>query len=169
MKRLIAILFLLSAFQISAFAATWYVSSAVSSSGNGQSWASAWKNSTDILWGSISAGDTIYFDGGSSGLSYSAFSTIAASGTSGNYITIARSTESGRDGIVTIATPFGITGSYVKFDGGSYKLVSGTTYRCGIVFTCSGNTSSPVNAIGGGALNISGARPWFRYCYFNGT
>jgi hypothetical protein len=169
MTKLASILFLLSTFQISALSASWYVSSTVGSSGDGTSWGTAWKTPSNIVWGSVAAGDTVYFDGGSSGLSYAAFSTITASGTAGNYITIARSTESGRDGIVTIAAPFGITGSYIKFDGGAYKLVSGTTYRCGIVFTCSGNTTSPVNAMGGGAINCSGNNPWFRYCYFNGT
>lgn len=167
MRRILSILFLLCSFNL--HAASWYVSSTVGSSGAGTSWGAAWKNSTDIVWSSISAGDTIYFDGGSSGLSYSAFNTITASGSAGNYITIARSTDSGRDGIVTIAGPFGISGSYVKFDGGAYKLVSGTTYRCGIVFTCSGNTTSPVSAMSGGCINVSGNHPWFNYCYFNGT
>lgn len=150
------------------FGASWYVSSTVSSSGNGQSWATAWKNSSNIQWGSVSAGDIIYFDGGASGLSYGAFSTITASGTANNPITIARSTESGRDGIVTIATPFVISGSYIKFDGGGYKLVSGTTYRCGIVFTCSGNVFAG-NIPSGAAVAVTGQRPTFRYCYFNGT
>lgn len=150
-------------------AATWYVSSTVASSGNGQSWATAWKNSSNIQWGSIAAGDTIYFDGGTSGLSYGAFSTITASGTANNYITIARSTEPGRDGIVTIATAFTISGSYIKFDGGGYKQVSGSSaYRCGIVFTCSGNTFAG-SIPSGAAVAATGQRPWFRYCYFNGT
>lgn len=149
-------------------AANWYVSSTVASSGNGQSWATAWKNSSNIQWGSIAAGDTIYFDGGPAGLSYGAFSTITASGTAANYITIARSTEPGRDGIVTFATAFTISGSYIKFDGGGYKQVSGNTYRCGIVFTCSGNTFAG-SIPSGAAVAATGQRPWFRYCYFNGT
>jgi hypothetical protein len=158
---------------VSVQAANWYVSSIVSSSGNGQSWATAWKNSNNIQWNSISPGDTIYFDGGSSGLSYGAFGTISASGTSGNYITIARSTESGRDGIVTMATPCSITGSYIKFDGGGYKQVVGSVntfggplYQCGIVFTCNSSTGS---FLGGQSVSVTGQRPWFRYCYFNGT
>ena len=149
-------------------AANWYVSSTVATSGNGTSWATAWKNPANITWGSISAGDTIYMDGGTSGLSYGAFGTITTSGTSANYITIARSTESGRDGIVTIPTPLTISGNYIKFDGGSYKQVSGTTYRCGIVFTCS--SSAIVGSIpSGSAVSVTGQRPWFRYCYFNGN
>jgi len=150
-------------------AASWYVSSTVGASGDGRSWASAWKNSNNIQWSSVSPGDTIYFDGGSSGLSYSAFGTISASGTANNYITIARSTEAGRDGIVTIATAFTITGSYIKFDGGGYKQVSGSSaYRCGIVFTCSGNTFAG-SIPSGSAVAVTGQKPWFRYCYFNGT
>jgi hypothetical protein len=149
-------------------AATWYVSATVASSGNGQSWATAWQNSSNIPWGTISAGDTIYFDGGTVGRSYGAFTTITASGTSANYITIARSLEPGRAGIVTIATPCVISGNYIKFDGGGYLLVGGNTYRCGIVFTCS--TRAATGSIQTGAsVAVTGQRPWFRYCYFNGT
>lgn len=145
-----------------------YVSGSVAVSGNGNSWATAWKTPANINWASVAAGDTIYLDGGPSGMSYGAFNTITASGTSNNYITIARSTEPGRDGIVTIATPFLVSGSYVKFDGGGYKQVSGNTYRCGIVFTC--NSRANTGSIQTGAsVAATGQRPWFRYCYFNGT
>ena len=142
-------------------------SSIVSSSGNGQSWTTAWKNSNNIQWNSISPGDIIYFDGGSSGLSYGTFGTISASGTSGSYITIARSIEAGRNGIVTIATPFMISGSYIKFDGGGYMLVSGGVntfggplYRCGIVFTC--DSSSYTGTVpSGAAVGATGASRGF--------
>ncbi len=147
-------------------AALWYVSQTVATSGDGKSWSTAWKNSSNITWGSILPGDTIFFDGGPSGLSYGAFSTITASGTATNYITIARSLESGRDGIVTFATPTSITGSYIKFDGGGYKQVSGNTYRTGIVFTCN---SAAGSFTGGQAVNITGQMPIMRYVYFNGT
>src|SRR5690349_15301315 len=89
---------------LSAEAATKYVSGSVLVSGNGNSWLTAWKSPANINWSSIAPGDTIYLDGGLLGMSYGAFSTITASGTSNNYITIARSTELGRDGMVTIAT-----------------------------------------------------------------
>ncbi len=152
----------------SAQSASWYVSGAVVSSGNGNSWATAWKNPANINWSSVAPGDTIYLDGGASGMSYGAFATITASGTSSNYITIARSTEPGRDGIVTIATPFIIAGSYLKFDGRGYQPVGGNSYRCGIVFTCNSRVwASGIPA--GSAIAATGQRPWFRYCYFNGT
>jgi len=160
---------------ISAPATNWYVSGSVSSSGNGSSWATAWKTPANIAWTSISPGDVIYFDGGTSGMSYGSFGTITASGTSTSYITIARSTESGRDGIVTIATPFLISGNYIKFDGGGYKPVTGSVntfggplYRCGIVFTCD-SSSYTATVPSGASIAASGANPWFRYCYFNGT
>jgi len=169
MKNIFSIIALMVC--ISARGANWFVSSTVGTSGNGQSWATAWKNSGNIVWGSISAGDTIWFDGGSSGLSYSSFNQTGANGTAGNYITIARSTETGRDGIVTFATPIGISGNYIKFDGGGYKQVSGTTYRCGIVFTCSSVTITAGGGsfTGGQSVNCGGSLPWFKYCYFNGT
>ncbi len=151
-----------------AHAANWYVSGSVAASGNGNSWATAWKTPGSINWAAVSPGDTIFLDGGAAGMSYGAFATITASGTSTNYITIARSTEPGRDGIVTIATPLVLSGSYVKFDGRGYKPVGANTYRCGIVFTC--NTRTWASGIPAGAsVVVTGQRPSFRYCYFNGT
>jgi len=166
-RHMIGAMLLLAA--LTSNAATWYVSTAASGANNGTTWENAWENTTDINWASISAGDTIYLDGGASGLSYAAFNTITADGSAGNYITIAASTESGRNGIVTIATPFVVSGDYIKFQGNGYKLVSGTTYRCGIVFTCTGRTLSPVSYAGGQSINTTGLSPWFNYCYFNGS
>ena len=148
------------------YSTEWYVSSEVSTSGNGISWSTAWKNSGDIGWSSVHPGDIIWFDGGNSGRSYSAFGTISASGTSSNYITIASSPEPGRNGIVTIATPISITGNYIKFDGGDWKQVIGNTYRAGIVFTCDSSTGSFAS---GQSVSVTGQRPWFKYVYFNGT
>lgn len=161
-KLILSVLTIVSiSFQIDA--ATWYVDRGATGSNNGQSWANAWNNTTSINWGSVTAGDTIYIAGGS----YSSF-TATSSGTANNYITIARSLEAGKDGIVTIATPVTLSGNYLKFDGGGYKQVSGNTYRCGIVFTCSSATGTSI-VPSGGAVVASGNRPWFKYCYFNGN
>jgi hypothetical protein len=54
-----------SSMLISSKAATWYVDSSVSTSGNGTSWANAWANVTAVS--GVSAGDTVYISGGSSG------------------------------------------------------------------------------------------------------
>jgi hypothetical protein len=43
----------------------YYVDDQISASGAGDSWASAWKNFSDINWKAIQPGDTIYISGGS--------------------------------------------------------------------------------------------------------
>ena len=59
-----------------ASAADYYVSRSGSNSG-GTSWATAWSNLDQISWNVLSPGDTVYIDGGSSGLQYSGFTTRA--------------------------------------------------------------------------------------------
>jgi hypothetical protein len=51
-----------------AYASTWYVDSTVGTSGDGTSWATAWKNLGNIS-SSVVAGDTVYLSGGPSGSS----------------------------------------------------------------------------------------------------
>jgi len=48
-------------FCLRARAAEWYVDAGVDNPGNGQSWATAWKNTDDIVWASVVSGDTIWF------------------------------------------------------------------------------------------------------------
>ena len=71
----------------SAQAAAWYVDSSVASSGNGQSWGTAWKNLSNIS--GVSAGDTVYISGGPSGSTrtYSASSWAIPTGSAGRPIT----------------------------------------------------------------------------------
>ena len=80
-------------------AANRYVDSAVASSGNGQSWATAWKTIGDIT--GVSAGDTVYFSGGSSGKSYSVSNWTPRAGTKANPITYAVGQDAGHTGMVT--------------------------------------------------------------------
>ncbi|HZH27651.1 MAG TPA: choice-of-anchor Q domain-containing protein [Azospirillaceae bacterium] len=82
--------------------ATYYVNNAVSSSGNGTSWSSAWKSFANIPWSSVKPGDTIYVSGGSSGRTYTETLNVGASGAAGAPITIAKSTEPGHNGPVVI-------------------------------------------------------------------
>jgi hypothetical protein len=80
----------------SASAATWYVDSSVSASGNGQSWPAAFKT---VQEGSshASPGDTVYISGGGVGATrtYSVVAWTPASGTSGNLITYRIGQEAG--------------------------------------------------------------------------
>jgi hypothetical protein len=68
----------------------WYVDSSVASSGNGQSWATAWKSFSSIQWSGINPGDTLYISGGPSGntKTYTESWSVQKGGTAGQPITI---------------------------------------------------------------------------------
>jgi hypothetical protein len=87
-------------------AASWYVDNAVASSGNGQSWATAFKNSSNIVWSNVHAGDVIYISGGPSGGTQTyteSWFIVGASGAAGNPIIIAvDSTNASHNGTVGI-------------------------------------------------------------------
>jgi hypothetical protein len=102
----------------SANSANWYIDNAVGSSGNGQSWATAWKAFSNVVWGSggIVAGDTLYISGGSTIKTYNATGNsmlrVGASGTSGSPITIATGAKS--------PSPTGHNGTVIFAGGGNY-------------------------------------------------
>ncbi|MGZ3805570.1 MAG: hypothetical protein ACXVB4_15240, partial [Pseudobdellovibrionaceae bacterium] len=83
-----AILFFLLFSAATARGANWYVDNAVVTSGNGQSWASAFKNFSNITWSSINPGDTIYISGGVTSQTYTSPLDLGASGTAANRIII---------------------------------------------------------------------------------
>src|SRR4030042_1125173 len=73
-------------------AASWYVDNAVAASGNGQSWATAFKNFSNIAWSNVHAGDVIYISGGPSGetqIYTESWSIVSVGGAAGNPITFA--------------------------------------------------------------------------------
>ncbi len=105
-----------------------FVDNAISSSGNGESWSTAWKFFDDIDWNVIDPGDTLYISGGSTSKTYVNDLIISKSGTSGNYIVVTKGISAGHNGTVIIdaaTTPFidiGGSRSYVEianisFDG----------------------------------------------------
>ncbi len=109
----------LSAASQSAIAANWYVDNAVGTSGNGQSWASAFKNFSNISWSSIKPGDTLYISGGATSKTYTSTLTISASGTASSKITVRTGQDSGHNGTV-ILDGGGINvayANYVTIDG----------------------------------------------------
>lgn len=86
-------------------ATTWYVdNAAMAGANNGTSWANAWTNTTQIVWGGagVVAGDTVKVSGGSSGKTYLNGITVGASGTLSNRITIQNGQESNHDGVALI-------------------------------------------------------------------
>jgi|SRR5579872_2515283 len=104
---------------------TYYLDGSVAVSGNGTSWASAWKSFNNIA--GLRPGDTVYISGGSSGQTYNTGAFLSPSGTSGNPITYKVSSDAGHNGVVTINCANTCSGgqygnfiygvSWVTFDG----------------------------------------------------
>lgn len=91
MKRILNIIYavvLILLLSYQTFATDWYVDNAVGTSGNGLSWATAWKNLSDINWTSVQPGDYIYVSGGATSKTYNETLTPTKSGTSGNPVHI---------------------------------------------------------------------------------
>lgn len=81
---------------------SFYVDGSIAQSGNGASWASAWKTFDAINYGALRPGDVVFISGGGSGLVYTQPLTVRASGAAGQRIRFIRATEAGRNGPVTI-------------------------------------------------------------------
>lgn len=80
-----------------------YVDGAAASSGNGSSWASPWKGLSNISWGAVRPGDTVYISGGVNGETYAGQAlNIGASGAPGAPITIEPGIDPGHNGAVTL-------------------------------------------------------------------
>ena len=125
MKKLFFTWLFLTSFCMSnpSFAADWYVDKDASGTNNGTSWTNAWTSFSAINWSSISANDTLYIDGGTTGKTYNETLNIGKSGTnSSNPIHIKTGAahptlSSGHDGLVTI------TSSGIGIDFNSYDYV----------------------------------------------
>lgn len=85
MKRI----FLFVLLSIPLIAGNRYIDGRVASSGNGQSWATAWKTFSNIVWNQLSPGDTLFVSGGTDSVVYSGqFSITDGGGTQKNPIHI---------------------------------------------------------------------------------
>jgi hypothetical protein len=102
----------------------WYVDNSVGSSGAGTSWAAAWKDFNNIVWGGagVLAGDTIYISGGSVSQTYNAQKfTVGASGGAGNPITVTAGIDAGHTGTVIIdGTTTSVPGDNGLLDNNSF-------------------------------------------------
>jgi hypothetical protein len=106
---------------------THYVSKNVSTSGDGSTWNSAWKELANINWSTIKPGDTIKIDGGPAGnsLGYATTLTVGADGIAGSPIKIESSDESGRNGQVLITAQYNGTSGYRNgIDIGDHKFIT---------------------------------------------
>ncbi len=116
----------------SAHAATWYVDSSVGTSGNGMSWATAWKALSNVT--GVKAGDTVYISGGASGNSqtYSVSSWSPAGGAAGNPITYQIGQDSAHNGTAVFS------GSGTWFGGANNVIISGNAGDGAMHFSCTG-------------------------------
>src|SRR5215467_9237920 len=82
-------------------ATTYYLDSSVNTSGDGRSWATAWKSFSNIT--GVQPGDTVYVSGGSTSQAYSLSSWTPVGGSSGSPITYAVGQDAAHNGIVAIS------------------------------------------------------------------
>lgn len=87
------------------YATNFYVDKNASGQNNGTSWSNAWITFSDINWNLIQPGDVVYISGGTDSTVYYERLIIGKGGTSGNYVTVRNSYESGHNGKVIIEDP----------------------------------------------------------------
>lgn len=160
--------------------ANWFVSKSATGANNGTSWANAWTDLDQIAWVSVQPGDVIAVDGGptrcsnlaqgydfvnhassrpglTEGMLYTGLLAPTVDGTSGNQITIRKSTEAGRDGTVVI---FGGRATLLPEANQASYSVSGTGRDFGIdlrgrkYITLDGVTRSGIVVYGAGASGL---------------
>ena len=85
-----------------AMATTYYLDGSVGTSGDGRSWATAWKSFSNIT--GLQPGDTVYVSGGTSSQAYSLSDWTPTGGSPGNPVTYAVGQDSGHNGIVAISS-----------------------------------------------------------------
>ncbi len=128
----------------------WYVSPNASAAlpSDGRSWNSAWRSLSTINWNSVLPGDTIFLDGGYSGIVYSSSLKVQKSGTASRRIFIKQSTEFGHYGTVYIrGQSVGI-----EIPNRAYISVIGSRWRGIIIDNCS---FAGVKVSGTGATAVS--------------
>lgn len=86
--------------------ANWYVDNTATGANDGTSWANAWTNFANVIWGpgGVKAGDTLFISGGSVSQTYTAIGdsmlNVGAAGTSTSPITVQVGQDSGHNGLV---------------------------------------------------------------------
>jgi parallel beta-helix repeat protein len=93
----------------------WFISKNGDNS-DGMSWSTAWNEMEKIDWAAVQPGDTIYIDGGPSGMAYTTTLAVGKGGNEGQRIFIQRSEDAGHDGKVTIGY-ISVGYPYITIDG----------------------------------------------------
>ncbi|MCU1271977.1 MAG: Peptidase in kexin sedolisin [Acidobacteriaceae bacterium] len=127
----------------SAVGTTFYVDSSVSSSGNGQSWATAWRTFSNIT--GLQPGDTIYVSGGTTSQTYTLDSWMPSGGTSASPISYKVGQDAGHNGTVI-------------FQGGNHWLGSGGTGTLQYI------TINGIGSDGTNHMTVQGYSDYVVYC-----
>ena len=128
----------------------WYVDSDVAVSGDGRSWAGAWKRFADIDWVNIQPGHTIWVSGGT----YTEEVRVQRSGTAANPIRLKASQEAGHNNKVIINGSLGAYGyNYIIFDGAKSDTAAKPTTTFEVKTLVPANTNWQVK---GFVLNTTG-------------
>ena len=143
-----------------AIAATYYVDSSVVTSGNGQSWATAWKNFSNIT--GLNPGDAVYVSGGATSQAYTLSNWTPQGGTSGNPITYAVGQDAGHNGIVSITSSNFLTGTIhdVVIDGNVGGAQHWSVTTSGYLWEGGSGTNQRVTLRYVNVINMRGGFHW---------
>src|ERR1035437_8262013 len=109
-------------------ATNYYLSTGSSGSGAGTSWANATAY-TSFKWQQLAAGDTVYFDGGSSGVTYTHIAYIANVHPT-SQVVITKGKDTGHNGGITFI-PYDYTiGWAFQLNTCSNIKLTGLTFKC---------------------------------------
>ena len=130
--RYAAVLILLVIFAVArpAWATNWFIDPAATGSNNGTSWTNAWETigAFNSACNSVQPGDTVFLSGGSTSQTYNTGTTgfqLCKSGTSGNPITFAWSSDSGHNGQIILDSQGTANPIFSNAGGGSWTNVTG--------------------------------------------
>lgn len=143
--RLLLLLFCL-AFAFILPAASWYVDNAATGENDGTSWSNAWTNPTNIIWASVSAGDTVFVSGGSTTKLYVDSLVIGKDGTAGSPVTVRIGQDAGHNGIAIFSNatihPNGSRPKWNVIDGGRDPTFVAPTNHRQVALDLNGNVQS---------------------------
>lgn len=156
MRLLLAIILCIVALNAQA-ATLWYVDADATGADNGTNWANAWPELTNIVWGGVSPGDTIYLSGGT----YTGVMSLDADGTEGNPITVKKSQEVGHTDLALLNGRIKSGAEWVTIDGADDDSYTNNVTYTYSVLDVTNNTGFKIDSssLEEHGINLFGAGP----------